>query len=157
MNRARSRNFLGQNLVEYALLLPFMMFFIMVIFDLGRLTLFYSMLNNATREGARFGTVQDFACNTTAVSDVVKERLIGIDPTSPALSINVTWTNASLFGSPAICKPTTPGTAMVTIQAVYCFNPLTPFIESIIKANGGSGCGSGTLPVNSTTTMSLEM
>jgi len=47
----------GQSLVEFALLLPILMLFLMVILDLGRAVYYYSAIFNAAREGARYGTV----------------------------------------------------------------------------------------------------
>ncbi len=47
----------GQALVEYALLLPIFLLLAMGILDLGRVVYFYSAINNAAREGARYGIV----------------------------------------------------------------------------------------------------
>ena len=47
----------AQGLVEFALLLPILVLFLMVIFDIGRAVYFYSAVNNAAREGARSGGI----------------------------------------------------------------------------------------------------
>lgn len=151
MKAGRNRGHPGQDLIEYALLLPFMIILVMAIFDLGRVTFYFSGLTNATREAARYGSVQDHACDTNALTNLVNERTIGMQ----SVAITVTWVNAT--GSAPNCKPGFPGTAKVKVRAVYCFTPVTPFVSRFIGAGGGGGCASGTLPLNSETTMYLEM
>ena len=68
----------GQDLVEYALLLPFMLMLIMGIFDLGRVTFLYSTITNISREGARYGVVHQ--CDDAGVIAAAKDKAIGIDP-----------------------------------------------------------------------------
>ena len=132
----------GQDLVEYALLLPFMLMLIMGIFDLGRVTFLYSTITNISREGARYGVVHQ--CVTEDAEDVkaaAKDKAIGIDLSD--LIIDVTW-------NPSDCIPDTPGSGTVTVSVSFDFLPLTPFITNIL--GGGSS-----VPLNSTTTMYLEL
>ena len=129
----------GQDLVEFALLLPFMLMLIMGIFDLGRVTFLYSTITNISREGARYGVVH--VCETEDVKTAAKDKSIGIDLSD--LIINVTW-------NPSDCIPDTPGSATVTVSVSFDFLPLTPFIANIL--GGGSS-----VPMDATTTMYLEL
>ncbi len=49
-----NRQIRGQGLVEFALVLPLILLVIIVFIELGRIVYFYSALNNAVREGARY-------------------------------------------------------------------------------------------------------
>ena len=129
----------GQDLVEYALLLPFMLMLIMGIFDLGRVTFLYSTITNISREGARYGVVHQ--CETAEVIAAAKDKSIGIDHGD--LFINVTW-------NPSDCIPDTPGSGTVTVSVSFDFLPLTPFIANILG-------GSSSVPLDATTTMYLEL
>ena len=130
----------GQDLVEYALLLPFMLMLIMGIFDLGRVTFLYSTIINISREGARYGVVH--VCETEDVKAAAKDKSIGIDLSD--LIINVTW-------NPSDCSsPDPPGSGTVTVSVSFDFLPLTPFIANILG-------GSSSVPLDATTTMYLEL
>ena len=137
------RQFRGQDLVEYALLLPLMLIMIMGIFDLGRITFFYSTIVNISREGARYGVVHQ--CDTPGVIAAAKDKAIGIDPNY--LNFNLpadmwnTWPDCS--------PPDPPGSGTVKVSVTFNFVPLTPFIADIL---GGSS-----IPLNGTTTMYLEL
>ena len=50
----------GQSLIEFALILPLILFLLMGLFDVGRAILYYSILNTAVREGSRFAIVQSY-------------------------------------------------------------------------------------------------
>ena len=47
----------GQNLVEFALLLPILMYILMGIMQFGLIFAVYLTLNNAVREGARWASI----------------------------------------------------------------------------------------------------
>lgn len=142
----------GQNLIEFAILIPITLLIIIMTLDFGRVIFYFSSLSNSTREGARYGTVADFACDDVAVIDTVKDRSIGIDPND--LNITVTWSN--VVTTPT-CKATHPGLGTVTVHAVTCFEPITPLIADFLGGGGGGICPSGTIPLDSSTTMYLEM
>ena len=131
----------GQDLVEYALLLPFMLMLIMGIFDLGRVTFLYSTITNISREGARYGVVHQ--CDDAGVIAAAKDKAIGIDPNDLIIPPPA-W-------NPADCSdPNPPGSGTVTVSVSFDFLPLTPFITNIL--GGGSS-----VPLNATTTMYLEL
>ena len=133
--------FSGQDLVEYALLLPLMLIMIMGIFDLGRITFTYSTIVNISREGARYGVVNQCATNAD-VKAAVKDKSLGIDPND--LIFTISWVPAN-----CLC-PDPPGSGTVTVSVSSDFTPITPFIAGIL--GGGS-----TITLNGTTTMYLEL
>ena len=131
----------GQDLVEYALLLPFMLMLIMGIFDLGRVTFLYSTITNISREGARYGVVHGCASDADVIA-AVENKSIGIDPND--LSFTITW-------NPADCSyPDPTGSGTVTVSVSFDFLPLTPFITNILG-------GSSSVNLDATTTMYLEL
>ena len=135
----------GQDLVEYALILPIMLMIIAVIFDLGRVTFIYSTLSNLTREAARYGVIDpcDTSGNSTNVENVGKARAIGIDPN--ALTFLITQPSYDC----ALQKPTSAGDATIVVNVSYVFTPMTPFVAQVL--NGGNS-----LTLNSTATMYIE-
>jgi Flp pilus assembly protein TadG len=75
MNRNRWRSNRGQGIVEFALVLMLFLVVVLVIFDLGRAVIFYSVLNNATREGARYGVIDQ---NAYQIQNVVRGKVNGL-------------------------------------------------------------------------------
>ena len=154
----------GQDLVEYAFVLPFMLFFIMAIFDFGRAIFYFSSMNNAAREGARIGVAGTNQCNTTAVKNAVRDRALGmtlLDSASPIPPnsgvIDVVWQNVDVGNN---CSPTTfiLGNAKVQVGIRYCFRPITPFVSRIINAGVSPVCNNqlNTIPLVTSATMTLE-
>ena len=45
----------GQNLLEFALILPIILLLVLALAEFGRIVLIYSEVSNASREAARFG------------------------------------------------------------------------------------------------------
>src|SRR5260370_26451293 len=72
----------GQNRVEFALLLPILMYILMGIMQFGLIFAVYLTLNNAVREGARWATIyvydnsQTQAQNDTARDDGLLDRVV---------------------------------------------------------------------------------
>lgn len=61
----------GQNLVEFALLLPVLMYILMGILQFGLIFASYITINNAVREGARWGSV--YVYSTASCSGTCKD------------------------------------------------------------------------------------
>lgn len=72
----------GQNIVEFALLLPVLMYILMGIMQFGLVFASYLTINNAVREGARWGSISVFDTNAGATvndetrQDGVRTRII---------------------------------------------------------------------------------
>jgi Flp pilus assembly protein TadG len=127
----------GQDLVEYALVVPFLLMALLMIFDLGRATYAYSVLFNAVREGGRYASVNSQAANkTTLVTNYIHTRVPGLEPADVSISIN--W----------IVTPGKDIPDRVTIILTYPFDVITPFIGSIIGADPWI--------IDTTATMNLE-
>ena len=77
-NPTRDRK--GQELLEYALIAPIFLLILLVIFDLGRITYTYSVIQNVAREGARYGAVHPD--NWTGIQGAVNRLALGV-PTYP--------------------------------------------------------------------------
>lgn len=94
----------GQELVEFAIILALLMVVLLVIFDLGRVTFFYSVVHNAAREGARYGITDQNASQIQHVA-IQKAGDLEIDPA-------VSFT-----------------TDTVTVTIDYDFAPVTPILN----------------------------
>jgi len=108
----------GQNLVEFALLLPILMYILMGIMQFGLIFAVYLTLNNAVREGARWATIyvydnsQTQAQNDAARNDGFLDRVVdakgilAMNRTSNTnnFSASATWTTGtSNTGAGAAC------------------------------------------------------
>jgi len=69
-SRARRRRDSGQALVEFALVAPFLFILILGTIEAGRFIFLYELMNNATREGARYAIVHgaDAVCPSGPIS-----------------------------------------------------------------------------------------
>jgi len=94
----------GQELVEFAIILALLLVVLLVIFDLGRVTFFYSVVHNAAREGARYG-ITDQNANQIRLVAIQKASGLEIDPA-------VSFT-----------------TDTVTVTIDYDFMPVTPILN----------------------------
>jgi Flp pilus assembly protein TadG len=121
----RKGNEAGQDLVEYALVLP--LFFMLIIGTIEFSLLFfqYNMIANAAREGARAGVVMETAaCSQTCLEGNVKEAaraiVAGVDPDD--LTIDVDFLTGTV--------------PQVRVEVRYETSLMT---QMLIKEVGGSG------------------
>ena len=105
----------GQDLVEYALALPIMLLFLMVILDLGRVVYVYSALHNSVRDGARFGIINP--TDAFGIETVVRTRAVGLDPAE--LTVFVVQ----------------PDLQTIQVRATYQFTAVTPIVGTLIGGN----------------------
>jgi hypothetical protein len=73
--------------------------------------IFYSVLNNATREGARYGVIDQ---NAFQIQNVVRGKVNGLD-----VSPNVSFADGE-----------------VTVTIDYPFTPATPVLDLLIRSGG---------------------
>lgn len=128
--RRRSR---GQTLVEFSLVVPFFFLLLLGIIEAGRFTFYYEILNNATREGARYAIVNganSLTCPTgppapstascdPAGDDVVarvRESALGMIPS--AITVTPTWHDPADNGRGST----------VTVNASYTYSTLVPLL-----------------------------
>ena len=128
MNRLWRKSSRGQNLVEFALILPVFLLLVLFIFDISRAVYFYSVMYNAVREGARVAAVGE--TNVVVIKTVVVDRAFGmaLDPVAGVI--------------------VTIGTDEVVVSASYEYNPVTPLISAFLP--------SGRLNLQAETSMRLE-
>jgi Flp pilus assembly protein TadG len=126
----------GQDLVEYALVLPLLLALIFGTIEFGIAFFNYSTISNAAREGARAGirpitAACDVACRNGEVDAAARGLITGLD--NDELSI-------------AITRPTA---TTVRVQINYNVRLIT---APIINALGGQD----TIAIGTTATMQLE-
>ena len=115
----------AQSLVEFALILPILIFLITAFLDLGRAVYYYVALSNAVREGARAAVVMQVGTTTTeqnayrtAIQNKVIEKAIALE--SAKLTVTVTLP--------------TKATRIVQVAGSYIFDPITPGVKQILGA-----------------------
>jgi Flp pilus assembly protein TadG len=105
----------GQDLVEYALALPIMLLFLMVILDMGRVVYVYSALHNSVRDGARYGIINP--TDVITIETVVRARAVGLDPAE--LTVFVVQ----------------PDLQTIQVRAIYQFKAVTPIVGTLVGSN----------------------
>ncbi|OGO12083.1 MAG: hypothetical protein A2Y53_09395 [Chloroflexi bacterium RBG_16_47_49] len=110
MNKRRIYPEGGQELVEFALVMMIFLVTLMVIFDLGRVTYFYSAIQNAAREGARYGVTDQ---NVANIKIVTREKAVGLEIT-PIVTITE---------------------EKVQVSVEYEFSPVTPILNILTRKN----------------------
>ena len=128
--RVRGRRNVGQSLLEFAITIPFLLLLLVVIFDLGRATFYYSSITNSAREGARYGIINP--ANTIGIKNRVKAYSFGVDPTTLVIQVSINEAENT-----------------ITVNVSYKFLPATPLISPLISGNDG-------ITFQSETTMEIE-
>ena len=79
----------GQALVEFALIVPFLLVFLVGIVEFGRAWNLHQVLTDAAREGARKAVVHDPTITLDSVNNVVKQAIAtaGANPTSATITV----------------------------------------------------------------------
>ena len=110
----------GQNIVEFALLLPILMYILLGIIQFGFIFATYVTLNNAVREGARWGTIYVYDNSTNANSNdgtrndgivdrIYASRGILAVPARGSSSTNMDLSSNGTISSPGTsCPETSP-------------------------------------------------
>ena len=108
----------GQGLVEFALILPILLVFIMLIVDLSRVAYVFSAVNNAAREGARFAVARP---NTTQsqIADEARRMTGGIP--------------VSVSSNPILLTTTTD---VVEVTVSHNFEPSSFILQWLTGDNG---------------------
>lgn len=122
-SRARSR---GQALVEFALILPIMLFLLVIAIDFGRLFYLNIGINNGAREGAAYGA--KVPSDTTGITTRVRQEL-GLSAADASVSVTKAC-NPDCYTSPTVTPAHT-----IRVTASTSFSFLTPFVNGVF---GGS-------------------
>lgn len=118
----------GQTIVEFALVLSILLILILVLVDAGRAVYAYSSIQNAAREGARYGTVHPD--NPTNIINETRRLITGLNQAN----LTVITDN--------------PTTDQVRVRITYIFTPATPILLLLQ--------GTNTLTLNSRAVMYIE-
>ena len=133
----------GQGLLEFALVLPMLIFLMVAFIELARIIYFYSALNNAVREGARYAIVHQFASSTARTTEVRQT----VAQYAVALSLNPADISIYCDRDP-LNTTDNPCTAYVTVSADIEIEPMVGFFAQFIG-------GSNTYHINADSTMQM--
>ena len=101
----------GQNLVEFAILLPVLVLFLLIIIDLGRVVYSYSALHNAVREGARYGIINPGS--SAGIESRVRQYAIGLNQNSLTVAVD------------------SPNEDTIEVTGIYEFHSASPILTLI--------------------------
>ena len=133
MTTPRRQRRAGQSLVEFALVLPIFLLLLFGLIDIGRYVYTANALNQAAREGARYGSV---AGGTTGCSggreSCVRQQTLGRLAGVPGATVTVACqrSTAGSWSSPAASSCRTNDLLAVTVDAD--FQVLTPVIGQLV-------------------------
>jgi len=128
--RPSGRRERGQEALEFALIFPILFLILMGIFDMGRVTYYYSLLHNIAREGARYGTV--FPDDGAGIQAAIEALAVGVDPATLVITVTVD-----------------EGAGIIQVAVAYDMPLVTPLIGTFFG-------GSNVVPISSQATMRLE-
>lgn len=149
----RRRSERAQGLVEFALIFPILLVFVMGTVDFGWGLRAYSRITNAAREGARYGVGCKYSDHTNP--EGIKQRVVSHS------SGMLTTSNVSVPTNPSACALTgtwptslTEDQAKVQVDVTYNYNWITPlgkFLQFV-----SIGALPDPLPMKTSTSMRLE-
>jgi len=128
----------GQSLVEFALVLPIMLFLFMMLFDFGRAVYAYSTVSDAARQGVRYAIVNQ---TTTTIQSTAAgaATALGISPASVAVAFHPAGQTTG------VCSPIDLG-CVAEVRVPYRWTAITPIIADVI----------GQIDMSSTARMPVE-
>jgi len=113
-------------MLEFALIFPFILLLIVMFIELGRVVYFYSALNNAVREGARYGIVHLFSDSDDRLAQL-RQRVTGY-----AIWLPLAADDISVYCDQDTANNSNPCANYVTVSANMQVAPMTPFITRIL-------------------------
>ena len=116
-SRARPR---GQALVEFALILPILLFLLVIAIDFGRLFYLNIGINNGAREGAAYGANKPL--ETTNITTRVRQEM-GFPAGDTTVTVTATC-SPDCYTSPTVTPQHT-----IRVTAATSFTFLTPFVN----------------------------
>lgn len=121
----------GQSMVEFALVLPLVLFLALGIADFGRAFFTLATLSNAAREGARGGIVRQCSdttgANTSSIQYKVVQAATGVT-VNPSSGVTISYPD----GSAALGN-------RLRVAASISYTPLTPIIGNFtVMVLGGT-------------------
>lgn len=153
MKLAIRRMLRGQALPEFALVLPVFLLLVMGVVDFGRGILYFNMLDNAAREGARTGIISGDTVQQICQTMVGFAQVPDLGSTScSSIASDTPWHDGNNVLTLTVHRGT-PGSATdpVKVTVNYLFTPITPLIDRAVGiATGGS------IQITASSTMYVE-
>ena len=112
----------GQSLVEFAITLPLLLLLVMGVFDFGRGIYYYSAIQNAAHEAARYGAVHH--CDDAGIVDRATSMAIGLGP------------GLTILDPVLVYEAETSILDYIYVTVIYRFEPVTPLIGDFLGADG---------------------
>lgn len=121
----------GQSLVEFALVVPIFLLLFFAIIEAGRFVFYYEVLNNATREGARYAIVH--GSNAWECSGPLPEALVRVpcDVTGERVKERVratAYAMGNVIVPDPVWHPNNERSSTVTVTASYAYSALIPIV-----------------------------
>jgi Flp pilus assembly protein TadG len=121
-----SREQAGQSLLEFGLVIPFILALVIGFTELGRVVYFYSAVNNAVREGARFGSVTQFASDAERDLEI-QQKVVDYSIIAPMDLSDVTQ-----YCDLDVTDQDNPCDDYITVTATFTVEPIVPLLTEII-------------------------
>lgn len=132
--RGRQRE-IGQSLVEFALVLPILLFTFSVMVDLSLAFYSYASLGNAVRQGVRYGAIWTNANNDAGIRDyVAASTASGVNLTNDASHIVVSAVQSATNSTLVASGSRTSGN-LLAVEARYDYTSISPAL-SFLLPNG---------------------
>jgi Flp pilus assembly protein TadG len=112
----------GQSLAEFAITLPLLFLLVMGIFDFGRGIYYYSTIQNAAHEAARYGAVNH--CDDTGIIERATSMAIGLG------------TGLTVLEPELIYEEDSGALDYIRVTVIYRFEPVTPLIAQFFGEDG---------------------
>lgn len=145
LRRRRGHRTRGQSLVEFALVLPVLLFVTMVAIDFGRIYLGYVNLQNMARIGANFAANHATAWGSpgnaavrTQYQNQIKNDALATNCALPVVSSVSTAPDPTFTDNGGNGTATDVGDS-VSVQISCTFRVVTPFISAIFGSGGNIG------------------
>lgn len=113
-------------MLEFALVLPLIILVIVMFIEIGRVVYYYTALNNAVREGARYGIVHRFASSGERLAQI-QDRV-----TKFAIWMALQSDDVTVFCDQDTTDEDNPCDEYVTVAAGVEVVPITPFLTRIL-------------------------
>jgi Flp pilus assembly protein TadG len=118
----------GQNLAEFAILLPLLLFVLIGVFEFGRAWNVYQVVVNAAREGGRVAALPIGFANADSVEARVETYLASANLDTDAAVVSYTDVDGG-----------TGTIATVTVQVPYDFQFVGPLAQMLVPASALGG------------------
>jgi Flp pilus assembly protein TadG len=134
MSRLRRRRSPGQALVEFALVFPIFLLVLFGLIDVGRYVYTANAINQGAREGARYGSVADYATGCNLGRDAcVQQETVSRMAAVPASTVDVRCTRQTGSGDVVLANADACQTSdFLVVEVQTPFQMFTPVIAQLI-------------------------